>query len=287
LRCHNSLSPFFDEGGIGGVEAHHSSGGWRMEKTRNLFSLDGKVSLVTGAARGIGFSMAKALAHVGSELILVDQMEKELEEASQTISKETGKRTLAIPGDLAKIEDIERIVNDALKEFSVIDVLVNNAGTTARKPFLEISMKEFDHVVAVNLRATYFLSQKIAGSMVERSRAGKIINVASSTSFIGMQNLSAYGASKGGVYALTKAMSVELAPYQICVNAIAPGFFKTSLTEPVWQDTQKLDWALSRIPLKRCGVPEDISGTVVFLASSASDYMTGAVILVDGGWMAA
>jgi 2-deoxy-D-gluconate 3-dehydrogenase len=258
-----------------------------MKKTGNLFSLNGKVSLVTGAARGIGFGMAKTLAHAGSELILVDKVEQQLDEVSKTISEETGKRTLVIPGDLAKIEEIEHIVNHALKEFSEIDVLVNNAGTTARKPFLEISTEEFDHVVAVNLRATYFLSQKIARSMVDRGKGGKIINVASSTSFIGMQNLSAYGASKGGVHALTKAMSVELAPYQICVNAIAPGFFKTPLTQPVWQDTQKLDWALSRIPLRRCGVPEDISGAVIFLASSASDYMTGTVLLVDGGWMAA
>lgn len=258
-----------------------------MEKTGNLFSLNGKVSLVTGAARGIGLAMAMALARAGSGLILVDQLGKELEEASQTISKETGKRTLVISGDLAKIKEIERTVNQALQEFTAIDVLVNNAGTTARKPFLEISQEEFDHVVAVNLRATFFLSQKIARSMVERGTAGKIINVASSTSFIGMQNLSAYGASKGGVYALTKAMAVELAPYQICVNAIAPGFFKTPLTEPVWQDTRKLDWALSRIPLKRCGMPEDICGAVIFLAAAASDYMTGTVLLVDGGWMAA
>jgi gluconate 5-dehydrogenase len=157
-----------------------------MEKMNKLFSLEGKVSLVTGAARGIGFSMAKALAQAGSGLILVDQMGKQFEEASQAISKETGKRTFAISGDLAKIEEIERIVNYALKEFSVIDVLVNNAGTTARKPFLEIPAEEFDHVVAVNLRATFFLSQKIARSMVERCKAGKIINVASSTSFIGM-----------------------------------------------------------------------------------------------------
>jgi len=253
----------------------------------NLFSLNGKVSLVTGAARGIGSSMAKALAQAGSELILVDRIDKELHQASEAILNETGKRTLAIPGDLAKTEEIERIVTHALKKFSSIDVLVNNAGTTARKPFLEISPEEFDHVLAVNLRATYFLTQKIARSMVEKRKAGKIINVASSTSFIGMQNLSAYGASKGGVYALTKAMSVELAPYQICVNAIAPGFFKTPLTEPVWQDTQKLDWAVSRIPLKRCGVPEDINGVVIFLASSASDYLTGTVLPVDGGWLAA
>ncbi len=258
-----------------------------MEKTHDPFSLNGKVSLVTGAARGIGFSMAKALAQAGSELILVDQLEKQLEEASHAISKDTGKRSLAIPGNLAKIEEIERIVGGALKEFSGIDVLVNNAGTTVRKPFLEITPDEFDRVVAVNLRATYFLSQTIARSMVARGKGGKIINVASSTSFIGMQNLSAYGASKGGVYALTKAMSVELAPYQICVNGIAPGFFKTSLTEPVWKDADKLDWVLSRIPLRRCGMPEDLSGAIVFLASSASNYMTGTFVLVDGGWLAA
>jgi NAD(P)-dependent dehydrogenase (short-subunit alcohol dehydrogenase family) len=258
-----------------------------MEMTDKLFSLEGKVSLVTGAAHGIGLGISKALANAGSELILVDKIEKQLEEVSRAISQKTGKRALAIPGDLARIEEIERIVRHALKEFAGIDVLINNAGTTVRKPFLEISSEEFDHVIAVNLRAPYFLSQKIARHMMERKKGGKIINVASLTSQIGMQNISAYGASKGGVYALTKTMAVELAPYKICVNAIAPGFFQTQLTEPVWQDHKKFEWALSRIPLGRVGIPEDAAGAVIFLASPASDYITGEVLFVDGGWMSA
>jgi NAD(P)-dependent dehydrogenase (short-subunit alcohol dehydrogenase family) len=140
-------------------------------------------------------------------------------------------------------------------------------------------------VLILGLKATYFLSQKIARAMIEVGNTGKIITVAFSTSFIGIPNLSAYGASKGGIYALTKAMAVELAPHKICVNAIAPGFFKTQLTEPVWQDPQKIEWALSRIPLGRLGIPEDAAGAVIFLASPASDYITGTVLIVDGGWI--
>ncbi|MDI7258962.1 MAG: SDR family oxidoreductase [Thermodesulfobacteriota bacterium] len=214
-------------------------------------------------------------------------MKEQLEESSQTISRETGKRVLAISADLSRTDEVERILSQALKEFPEIHVLVNNAGTTVRKPFLEIAPEEFDHVLTVNLKATYFLSQRIARSMVEKGKGGKIILVASSTSLLGIKNLSAYGASKGGVYALTKAMAVELAPHKICVNAIAPGFFKTQFTEPVWQDPQKFEWALSRIPIGRLGRPEDAAGAVIFLASPASDYITGTVLWVDGGWMSA
>ena len=142
-------------------------------------------------------------------------------------------------------------------------------------------------VIAVNLKAAYFLSQKVARGMIEAGRGGKIITVASSTSFLGVNNLSAYGASKGGIYALTKGMAVELAPHRICVNAAAPGFFQTNLTQAVWEDPQRRDWAVSRVPLGRLGKPEDIAGSVIFLASAASDYITGQVLIVDGGWISA
>ena len=211
--------------------------------------------MITGAARVIGLGMAKALAGAGAELILIDVLEKELAESAWEILRETGKRPLAISGDLACVDEIERMVQEAYKVHPEIHVLINDAGTTVRKPFVEITPEEFDRVIAVNLKAAYFLSQKVARGMIGAGRGGKIISVASSTSFIGVNNLSAYGASKGGVYALTKGMAVELATHGICVNAVAPGFFQTNLTRAVWQDPQKHDWAVSRIPLGRLGKP--------------------------------
>jgi NAD(P)-dependent dehydrogenase (short-subunit alcohol dehydrogenase family) len=258
-----------------------------MQGMHRLFSLEGKVSMITGAARGIGLGMAGALAGAGSELILIDALEKELREASEEILRETGKKPLAISGDLGRMDEIERMVQEARERHPRIDCLINNAGTTVRKPFAEITPEEFDRVIGVNLKAAYFLSQKVARGMIADGKGGKIITVASSTSFLGVKNLSAYGASKGGVHALTKGMAVELAPHGICVNAVATGFFQTNLTQAVWEDPQKQALAVSRIPLGRLGRPEDIAGSVIFLASAASDYITGQVLIVDGGWISA
>lgn len=155
-----------------------------------------------------------------------------------------------------------------------------------RKPFLEIAPDEFDSIMAVNTKATYFLSQHVARWMIKQGQGGKIVNMASLTSEIGMHDITAYVASKGGIYALTKGLAVELAKHRICVNAIAPGFFVTDFTAPVWGEEEKREWVRSRIPLGRPGTPEDMVGTVVYLASPASDYLTGRVIFLDGGWMA-
>lgn len=252
----------------------------------NLFSLNAKVSLVTGAARGIGRSMAIGLAEAGSDLMLVDVLEDRIKQTSQEVSKKTGRRVACRVADLEDTESLSSITDTCLEEFGRIDILINNAATTARKPFLDISPDEFDSVMAVNTKATYFLSQYVARIMITRGQGGKIVNMASLTSEIGMHNLTAYGASKGGIYALTKGLAVELAPYKICVNAIAPGFFVTDLTASVWQTKEKREWIESRIPLGRPGTPDDIVGTIVYLVSPASDYLTGRVIFLDGGWMA-
>jgi NAD(P)-dependent dehydrogenase (short-subunit alcohol dehydrogenase family) len=251
-----------------------------------LFDLHGKIGLVTGAARGLGRAMAKGLAEAGADLLLVDVLEDVLAQTARDIGNETGRKIHHRAVDLGDSDLLEPIVAACTDHFGRLDVLVNNAATTVRKPFAEITPEQFDRILVVNTKAAYFLSQHAARQMIRQGRGGKIVNMASLTSEIGMHNITAYGASKGGVYALTKGLAVELAPYGICVNAIAPGFFVTDLTAPVWDSAEKRAWVQSRIPLGRPGYPEDIVGTVVYLASAASDYLTGRVIFLDGGWMA-
>lgn len=251
-----------------------------------LFSLNGKVGMITGAARGIGRSIAKGLAGAGADLMLVDILGDQVEKTAHDIAEETGRVVRFQAADLCDVDALMLFVDACVNQFGRIDILVNDAATTVRKPFLEITPAEFDRVIAVNAKATYFLSQHVAKVMIRQGQGGKMINMASLTSEIGMPNLSAYGVSKGGIYALTKGLAVELAPYSICVNAIAPGFFATDLTASVWEAEEKRQWIKSRIPFGRPGEPDDIIGTATYLASPASDYLTGRVIFLDGGWMA-
>ncbi|KPJ75834.1 MAG: hypothetical protein AMJ54_13815 [Deltaproteobacteria bacterium SG8_13] len=255
-------------------------------KSIELFALDGKIGLVTGAARGLGRAMAAGLAGAGADLLLVDVLEDTLAQTASDIRNETGRRLDHLSTDLGNTGALESIVAACVDRFGRLDILVNNAATTVRKPFTEITPEQFDRIMAVNAKAAYFLSQHAARQMIRQNTGGKIINMASLTSEIGMPNITAYGASKGGVYALTKGLAVELAAHRICVNAIAPGFFVTDLTSPVWDSADKRAWIQSRIPLGRPGSPDDIVGTAIYLASAASDYLTGRVIFLDGGWMA-
>ena len=256
-----------------------------MDSSKDLFSLNGKVSIVTGGGRGLGYGIALALAGAGSDLVIASRSRNELERASQEIMEETKRKVLPLPLDLAREGEVERLVETVLKEFGGIDVLVNNAGTTVRKPFLEVTEKEFDDVVHLNLRAVFFLTQAVVKKMIKQKK-GKIINIASLGSQIGLRNISAYTATKGGITSLTKTLALELAPYNINVNAIAPGYYRTQLTDALFRDEEGYRWVLSRIPLGRPGVPEDLAGAAIFLASPASDYVTGQILFVDGGWIA-
>lgn len=258
-----------------------------MDQRTNPFSLDGKISLVTGGSRGLGFAMAEGLAKAGSRLILVSRSLESLQVAAAKLTEENGVQVAALSWDVSGIGSLAELVDRAAAIFGSLDVLVNNAGAQVRKPFLEITPDEYDQVLNTNLKAVYFLGQQVARYMVANRVAGRIINVASLTSKLGIRNTSAYSASKGGVYSLTKSMAVELAGYDIRVAAVAPGYFRTQLTEAAFQDSERLRWMESRIPLGRTGTPQDLAGTVVFLASPAADYLTGNVIFVDGGWTSA
>jgi NAD(P)-dependent dehydrogenase (short-subunit alcohol dehydrogenase family) len=256
-----------------------------MERSKDLFSLHGKVSIVTGAGRGLGNGIALALAGAGSDLVLAARSTHELERISQKIITDTKRKVFPLSLDLTKEGEIERLITSVLDEFGRIDVLVNNAGTNVRKPFLEITQQDFDDVAQINLRAVFFLTQAVVNEMMKQKK-GKIINIASLASQIGLRNVSAYAASKGGIASLTKSLALELAPYNINVNAIAPGYYQTKMTEALFRDEEGYRWVLSRIPMGRAGLPDDLAGTAIFLASSASDYITGQILFVDGGWVA-
>ena len=249
-----------------------------------LFSLSGKVSMVTGGARGLGLGMSAGLARAGSRVVIVGRDKEQLAESAADLRSETGAEISFVPWDVSQVESLGELVTHVASCYGRLDVLVNNAGVQVRKPFLDITPADYDYVLGVNLRAVFFLGQYAARHMIRHQVRGKIVNVSSLTCRLGIQNTGPYGASKGGVYSLTKNMAVELAKYDIRVNAIAPGYFHTRLTAAAFDDHDRREWMESRIPLGKFGRPDDLAGTVVFLASNASDYLTGNVIFVDGGW---
>jgi NAD(P)-dependent dehydrogenase (short-subunit alcohol dehydrogenase family) len=248
------------------------------------FSLEGKVSLVTGGGRGIGLGIATALAGAGSEVMLVSRTEAQLKQAADSILAACGRKAGTVCADVSDLASHAAVVEATLARFGRVDVLVNNAGSNIRKPFLEVTVAEYDTIMQIQLKSVFFLSQRLARIMKEAG-GGKIINLSSLTSKIGIPNISIYGAAKGGVFALTKSLSLELAPHNITVNAVAPGYVRTAMTEAAFTDPKRMEWMLSRIPLGRFGKPEDIGHAVLYLASPAADYLTGEVIYIDGGWM--
>lgn len=248
------------------------------------FSLRGKAAIVIGASRGLGQGMAKALAEAGADLALVARTPSSLEKLAEEIEG-GGRRCLALPTDVSRPSEIQAVVDRVIEFFGKIDILINSQGTQVRKPALEMTEQDWDGLMSINLKSVFFSCQIVGRQMIKQGK-GKIINVASLTSIIGLANISIYGASKGGVAQLTKALAVEWAPHHINVNAILPGYYQTEMTADLFKNEERAKWVLSRIPLGRTGLPEDLAGTVVFLSSEASDYITGQIIPVDGGWLA-
>jgi len=245
--------------------------------------LKGKVAIVTGSARGLGKGIALGLAEAGCKTLLADIIpptETERETAA------IGESARSITCDLREEASIEKITNGALDAYGKIDILVNNAGITKRYPAIEMPTESWDEVINVNLRACFLLSQAVAREMMKRSIRGKIINMASMQSFQGGMLIAAYAAAKSGLAGLTRALAVEWAPHGINVNAIAPGYMATELTEPIMRDDSRNRQTLERIPAGRWGTPDDLKGAVVFLASEASSYVHGTILCVDGGWLA-
>lgn len=248
------------------------------------FHLDGKIALVTGASRGLGQAMAIGLAEAGADIAGLD-----MTGCDETCSlvEACGRRYHALLCDLreASIDDLNTIVAEVVETLGRLDILVNNAGIIRRTPTLEFSEQDWDDVIQINLKALFFLSQAAARVMVTQG-AGKIINIASLLSFQGGVLIPSYTAAKSGVAGLTRLMANEWATKGVNVNAIAPGYIATDNTAPLRADPQRAPKILERIPAGRWGVPDDLKGIAVFLSSEASNYLHGAIIPVDGGWLA-
>src|SRR5881227_2993046 len=246
------------------------------------FKLDGKIALVTGASAGLGQAIAIALAEAGADVACHGNTRTP--DATLAVISRLGRQALAVAGDLAKKETPKALVDATIKKFGRIDILVNNAGTIRRAPAVDYSEEDWITVIEVNLSAVFRLSQLAGRQMIEQGK-GKIINIASLLSFQGGITVPAYAASKGGVAQLTKALANEWAGKGINVNAIAPGYMRTSNTKALQEDETRNRQILERIPAGRWGEPSDLAGAAVFLASAASDYVNGEVLVVDGGWM--
>jgi gluconate 5-dehydrogenase len=246
-----------------------------------VFDLSGKVALVTGAHRGLGFAIAQGLARAGAEVILNGRNEEALAAAAQTLDAQ-GLAVETSAFDVTDREAVRKSVAEIERQHGAIDVLVNNAGIQRRQAFAEFPQADWDALIATNLTAPFIVSQAIVPGMIGRKH-GKIVNVASLMSELARPTIVPYTAAKGGVRQLTRGMAVELAPHNIQVNAIAPGYFATEMNRALLDNVEFTAWVKKRTPAGRWGDPPEIGGLAVFLASSAADYITGQVIMIDGG----
>ncbi|ABP60395.1 2-dehydro-3-deoxy-D-gluconate 5-dehydrogenase KduD [Enterobacter sp. 638] len=249
----------------------------------DAFNLSGKVAIVTGCDTGLGQGMTLGLAQAGCDIVGVNRKIPE-ETAAKVIA--LGRRFMAIQADLSKQDAIDDIVSKTVAEMGRVDILVNNAGTIRREDALTFSEKNWDDVMNLNLKSVFFLSQAVARQFIAQGEGGKIINIASMLSFQGGIRVPSYTASKSGVLGITRLLANEWATHQINVNAIAPGYMATNNTQQLRDDEQRSKEILDRIPAARWGTPDDLQGPVVFLASAASDYISGYTLAVDGGWLA-
>lgn len=249
----------------------------------DAFSLQGKVALVTGCDTGLGQGIAIGLAQAGCDIIGIN-----IVEPAETIAQVTalGRRFLSLTADLRDTSVIPDLVARAASEFGHIDILVNNAGIIRRQDALEFSEKDWDDVMNLNIKTVFFMSQAVARQFIAQGKGGKIINIASMLSFQGGIRVPSYTASKSAVMGVTRLLANEWAKHQINVNAIAPGYMATNNTQQLRADEARSEEILDRIPAGRWGLPEDLMGPAVFLASPASDYINGYTIAVDGGWLA-
>jgi NAD(P)-dependent dehydrogenase (short-subunit alcohol dehydrogenase family) len=243
--------------------------------------LHGKTAIVTGASRGLGLTFARALARAGADVAVTSRDASHLRDTCAEIEA-MGRRAVPIALEVRDEQSIQRMVRDAYDAFGRIDILVNNAGCNVRKPAADVTWDDWNLVLDTNLRGPFFVAQAVARHMIPR-RYGRIVNIGSVTSVAGYAGLGPYGASRGGIRQLTMSLADDWGPHGITVNCLAPGWFKTNQNQVMYEDKEWVSYLVDRIPLKRPGQVADLEGAVVFLASDASAYVTGQLLLVDGG----
>ena len=250
-----------------------------------IFSLEGKVALITGSSKGLGEAMARALAEAGASVVINSRQSADAGRVADEIGKATGRQTIGIAADVTVRSDVERLIGDTVKRMGKLDILINNAGMNIRKPMQEYNDEEWHKVIETNLTGP-FLCCRAAAPHFLKQRSGRVINLGSILSFVALGNRSAYSASKGAIVQFTRALALEWAPYNVTVNAICPGPFETDLNKPMLENPQQKKFFIERVPLGRWAQPKELAGAVIFLASEASSFITGTTLLVDGGWTA-
>ncbi|KAA0017284.1 SDR family oxidoreductase [Salinicola corii] len=249
---------------------------------KNLFDIQDRLALVTGSTRGLGHALARGLAQQGAHMIVHGRRQEAAEEAARTLAAETGAKVDAVAFDVTDAGAVKAAIDPLIERLGVPDILVNNAGLQKRGPFNDFDPADWDAVVATNLSSAFYVSKAVSPAMSERG-SGKIVNIGSVQSKLARETIVPYAASKGGVALLTQGMAADLARYGIQVNCLSPGYFQTDMNQALWQDADFNAWIEKRTPAQRWGQVEELVGTLVYLCSGASDFVSGQNVFVDGG----
>ena len=247
--------------------------------------LDNKIAIITGAGKGIGRDIALTFAEAGAKLAVISRTESDLQKLAEEV-EELGSQALVIPMDIRNVSDIYKSIDKILEYYSRIDILVNSAGSEIFEKVIDVTEKNWYQTIETNLKGTFFMCQAVAKQAMLSQKSGKIINISSQLAFVGNYDRSVYCSSKGGISAMTRAMAIEWADYNINVNEIAPGYTKTEMIKEITEDKEKYEKAVSLIPLKKMAEPREVSITALYLASKYADFVTGSSILIDGGYTA-